>query len=164
MIFSLHSFCFDKISGVVQCAFMNVVDYCKMYCRYGIGELCYVCPLVLKLRLTYVCILIAREQKCCRLYMSLRIYRIIFLFLPVNASLLWLNKLSVFFLSFLLITSGVELWFGKKWIVLLLVLHQECWALYWLFSSGVGVKFAQSSSQWEATVDFWRNLANCADQ
>jgi hypothetical protein len=30
---------------------------------------------------------------------------------------------------------------------LLLVLHL---ALYWLFSSGVGVKFAQSSSQWKA--------------
>jgi hypothetical protein len=26
-------------------------------------------------------------------------------------------------------------------------------ALYWLFSSGVAVKYAQSSSQWEATAD-----------
>ncbi len=44
MIFSLQSFCFDKISGVVQCAFINVVDYCKMYRNYCIGELCSVCP------------------------------------------------------------------------------------------------------------------------
>jgi hypothetical protein len=26
-------------------------------------------------------------------------------------------------------------------------------ALYWLFSSGIGVKFAQSFSQWEARAD-----------
>jgi hypothetical protein len=26
-------------------------------------------------------------------------------------------------------------------------------ALYWLFSFGVGAKFAQSSSQWEAKTD-----------
>jgi hypothetical protein len=30
-------------------------------------------------------------------------------------------------------------------------------ALYWFFSSAV-VKFAQSSSQWEAKADTWRNL------
>jgi hypothetical protein len=41
----------------------------------------------------------------------------------------------------------------QKWIGLLLVLHKEFLALYWLFSSGLGVKFAQSSSQWEAKAD-----------
>jgi hypothetical protein len=39
------------------------------------------------------------------------------------------------------------------WIGLLFVLHYELLALYWSFSSGVGVKFAQSSSRWEARVD-----------
>jgi hypothetical protein len=36
---------------------------------------------------------------------------------------------------------------------LLLVLHYEWLALYLSFSSGVGVQFAQSSSQWEARAD-----------
>jgi hypothetical protein len=36
---------------------------------------------------------------------------------------------------------------------LLLVLHKEWLALYWSFSSGVGLKFAPSSSQWEARAD-----------
>jgi hypothetical protein len=30
-------------------------------------------------------------------------------------------------------------------------------ALYWLFSSGVGVKFAQSSSQWEIYLTLLTN-------
>jgi hypothetical protein len=33
-----------------------------------------------------------------------------------------------------------------------------------LFSFAVGVKFAQSSSQWEASVDTWINVPNPADQ
>jgi hypothetical protein len=32
-----------------------------------------------------------------------------------------------------------------------------------VFSSGVGVKFAQSSSQWEARADTRRNVPNLAD-
>ncbi len=35
----------------------------------------------------------------------------------------------------------------------MLVLHQEWLALYWSFSSGVSVKFSQSSSQLEARAD-----------
>jgi hypothetical protein len=35
----------------------------------------------------------------------------------------------------------------------MLVLHLEQLALYWLFFSGIGVKFAQSSSKWEARAD-----------
>jgi hypothetical protein len=31
-------------------------------------------------------------------------------------------------------------------------------------SSGVGVKFAQSFSQWKATADTWRNVLNPADR
>jgi hypothetical protein len=40
-----------------------------------------------------------------------------------------------------------------KLIGKLLVSHEEELALHWLFSSGVGVQFAQSSSQWEARAD-----------
>jgi hypothetical protein len=46
----------------------------------------------------------------------------------------------------------------------MLVLHYEWSALFWSFSSGVGVKFAQSSIQWEARADTWRNVPNPADQ
>ncbi len=38
------------------------------------------------------------------------------------------------------------------------MLHYEWLALYWSFSSGVGVKCAQFSSPWEARADTWRNL------
>jgi hypothetical protein len=37
-------------------------------------------------------------------------------------------------------------------------------ALYWSFSSGFGVKFSQSSSQWEARADTLRNVPNPAGQ
>jgi hypothetical protein len=37
-------------------------------------------------------------------------------------------------------------------------------SLHWLFSSGVGVNFAQSFSQWEARADTKRNVPNPADQ
>jgi hypothetical protein len=40
-----------------------------------------------------------------------------------------------------------------KWIGLLLVLYLEWLALYLSFSFGVGIQFAQSSSQWEARAD-----------
>jgi hypothetical protein len=33
------------------------------------------------------------------------------------------------------------------WLAATIALHKEWLALYWSFSSGVGVKFAQSSSQ-----------------
>jgi hypothetical protein len=36
--------------------------------------------------------------------------------------------------------------------------------LYWSFASGLGVQFAQSFSQWEASVDTRRNVPNPADQ
>jgi len=39
------------------------------------------------------------------------------------------------------------------WLAASIALHKEWLALYWSFSSGVGVKFAQSSSQWEARAD-----------
>ncbi len=48
--------------------------------------------------------------------------------------------------------------------LLLLELHLEELALDWLFSSGVGVKFAQSFSQWETRADTRRNVPNPADQ
>jgi hypothetical protein len=46
----------------------------------------------------------------------------------------------------------------------MLVLHSEWLALYGPFSSSVGVKFAQSSSQWEARAKTRRDLLNPADQ
>jgi hypothetical protein len=39
--------------------------------------------------------------------MSLRIYRTINIFITVNAGLRWLSNVAAYFLSFLLITSGV---------------------------------------------------------
>jgi hypothetical protein len=37
----------------------------------------------------------------------------------------------------------------KKWIGLRMVSHKEWLALYWSFSSAVGVQFARSSSKWQ---------------
>ncbi len=79
------------------------------------------------------------------------------IFFLVNVSLRWINNVSCLFLSFPLITSGVYLCIVKSGLACCL-----CLAVYWSFSSGVGV--AQSSSQWEAGADNRRDVQNPADQ
>ncbi len=69
------------------------------------------------------------------------------LFLAVNESLRWLNNVSCLFLSFPEYNSLIKVDWLDACIALRVV------ELYWLFSSGVRVKFAQSPSQWEARAD-----------
>jgi hypothetical protein len=75
-------------------------------------------------------------------------------FLAVNASLRWFNNVSCLFLSFMLITTGVYLCIDKSGLACVCIALRVVGAvLHWLFSSGVGVNLAQSSSQWEAKAD-----------
>ncbi len=79
--------------------------------------------------------------------------------LPVNADLRWLNEVSCFFLTFLLITI-------HKWIIIAYLKNRigllaACIAqrvvgaalVVFLLRWRLGVRFAQSSSEWEARDD-----------
>jgi hypothetical protein len=93
--------------------------------------------------------------------MSLRIYRAINIFLPVNVSLYWLNNVFV-------IPAN------NKWSIIVhcykciglaaCIALRVVGAVYLSFSFEVGVQFAQSSGQWEARGEFCRNVPNPADQ
>jgi hypothetical protein len=71
---------------------------------------------------------------------SLRIYRAIYIFLPVNASLHWVNKVICLFVSFPLISSEVDCALIKVDRLAACIASRVVGAVL-----VVGVKFAQSS-------------------
>jgi hypothetical protein len=71
----------------------------------------------------------------------------------MNFKFFWILSIYTIWDGLSLKTISRYCLFNKKGIGLLLVLHQEWLALYRSFTSEVGVKFAQSSSQWETKSD-----------
>jgi hypothetical protein len=80
--------------------------------------------------------------------------------MPVCVGLI---MVSCLLLSFMLIASGVYLFIDKSRLSCSLYCTKNSWLCICYFPPGVGVKFAQSASQWEERADNWRNLSNLVD-
>jgi hypothetical protein len=74
-------------------------------------------------------------------------------------SLRWFDNVAAYFFQSPLILQVEYNCAMIKMIGWRLVLHKEWLVLYCSFSYAVGVQFAQSSSQWEAMVDYMKKLS-----